>query len=312
MPGQHSTMAEHVDALFYFIYYSSAILLLLVTAAIIYFVLRYRRRSRQGELTSGVAHNTKLEIAWTVIPSILVFIIFAWGFRDFLRLYIVPKDAIEVKVTGQRWFWSFDYPDGVTSVNDLTVPVGKPVKLLLSSRDVIHSFFVPNFRIKMDALPNRYTVAWFEATDTGSYNLFCTEYCGTKHSAMIGKVHVVGEREFAAWMEAGSMSGEGMSLEDFGAKLYASKACITCHSVDGKAGTGPTFKGAFGHSVKFTDGREVTADENYLRESILNPQAKIVAGYQPVMPTFQGILKDKQVDALVAYIKSLKNGEAKK
>jgi cytochrome c oxidase subunit II len=308
LPSGHSTVSPGTDALFDFIYYTSIVFFAIVVFAIAYSVWRYRRRANAG-LTSGVAHNTTLEILWTAIPTILVFIVFAWGFKDYLRLYIVPKDALEIKVTGQRWFWSFDYPEGATSINDLVVPVGKPVKLLMSSKDVIHSFFVPSFRIKMDVLPNRYTMTWFEATDTGSYDLFCTEYCGTKHSAMIGKVKVVGEREYAQWLESSSKVGEGMSVEDYGAKLYAQKACITCHSVDGKAGTGPSFKGLFGETTKLEGGGTVIADENYLRESILTPQAKVALGYQPVMPTFQGILKDKQIDALIAYIKSLnKNG----
>jgi cytochrome c oxidase subunit II len=310
LPPGHSTIAPGTDALFDFIYYVSIVFFAIVVLAIVYSVWRFRRR-KNAALTSGVAHNTTLEILWTAIPTILVLIVFAWGFKGYLRLYIIPKDALEIKVTGQRWFWSFDYPEGATSVNDLVVPVGKPVKLLMSSKDVIHSFFVPSFRIKMDVLPNRYTMTWFEATDTGAYDLFCTEYCGAKHSSMIGKVRVVGEREYAQWLESSSKAGEGMPVEDYGAKLYTQKACITCHSVDGKASTGPTFLGLFGEQVKLEGGGTATADENYLRESILSPQARIALGYQPVMPTFQGVLKDKQIDALIAYIKSLKESGSK-
>jgi cytochrome c oxidase subunit II len=310
LPAGHSTIAPGTDALFDFIYYTSIVFFAIVVFVVAYSIIRFRRRGTAG-LTSGVAHNTKLEIIWTAIPTILVMIVFAWGFKGYLRLYVIPKDALEIKVTGQRWFWSFDYPDGATSVNDLVVPVGKPVKLLMSSKDVIHSFFVPNFRIKMDVLPNRYTMIWFEATDTGAYNLFCTEYCGTKHSAMIGKVRVMGEREYTQWLESSNKAGEGESPSDYGAKLYTQKACITCHSIDGKAGTGPTFKGLYGEPVKLEGGGTVVVDENYIRESILSPQAKVVLGYQPVMPTFQGVLKDKQIDALIAFIKSLKESEKK-
>lgn len=297
-------MAGNVDALFNFIYIASAILLALVTAAIIFFIVRYRRRG-PATLTSGVDHSLSIEIVWTVIPTIVVFIIFAWGFKDYIRLHVAPGQSIEVKVTAQKWFWSFDYPEGVSSVNELVVPVDKSVKLLMSSRDVIHSFYVPNFRIKNDVLPNRYSMVWFEATDTGSYNLFCTEYCGTKHSGMIGKVRVVSTAEYTEWIERSSGPGEGESLADYGAKLYQQKACITCHSVDGKAGTGPSFKGIFGHAVELEAGSSVAVDENYIRESILEPKAKVVRGFQPVMPTYQGLLKDKQIDALVEYIKSL-------
>jgi len=302
-PGQ-STIASEVDALFNFILYASIALFLLVITLSALFVFRYRRRGEPAT-TYGKDHNVKLEIAWTVVPTILIIIVFIWGFRTYLKMNIVPKDALEIKVTGQKWFWSFDYPDGVSTVNELVVPEDKPVKLLMSSKDVIHSFFVPNFRIKMDVLPNRYSITWFEATAPGEYNLFCTEFCGTGHSEMIGKVTVLPEREFSEWLEAGASVGEGLSPEEFGAKLYVSKACVTCHSIDGSVNTGPSFKGRFGTMELMTSGGEVLVDENYLRESILNPQAKVVAGYQPVMPTYQGILKDKEIDALIAFIKSL-------
>ncbi len=305
LPPPQSTVAGDIDALFNFIYYSSAILLALVTAAMVLFVIRYRRRGAHTT-TSGISHNTALEITWTLIPTIVVFIIFAWGFKGFIRLHVTPANAMEVKVTGQKWFWSFDYPDGASSVNELLVPAGKPVKLLMSSKDVIHSFYVPDFRIKMDVLPNRYTIAWFEALDTGSFNLFCTEYCGTKHSEMIGKVRVVTDQVYAEWQETQAGPGKGESLADYGARLFSQKACITCHSVDGKAGTGPTFKGVFAHTVELEGGTSVQVDENYIRESILEPKAKVVKGFQPVMPTYQGLLKDKQIDAIVEYIKTLK------
>lgn len=309
MPSGNSTVAGDVDSLFYFIFYASLILMALVTAAIVWFIIRYRRRGKPT-LTDSKAHNTALEITWTVIPTILVFIIFAWGFKSYLRLNIVPANAMEIKVTGQRWFWSFQYPEGMSNVNELVVPEDKPVKLLMSSKDVIHSFYVPNFRIKMDVLPNRYTVAWFEATDTGSYHLFCAEYCGTKHSEMIGKVKVVTQGEYQKWLESAQGPAEGQSIAEYGAELYQSRACITCHSVDGSPGTGPSFLNRFGKEEELAGGETITVDENYIRESILEPKAKLVKGYQAVMPTFQGMLNDVQLDALVAYIKSLGEGQA--
>ncbi len=309
MPPGSSTVAADVDALFYFILYASMVFFALVVGTAAYFVIRYRR-SRYAEATSNVAHNTKLELAWTIIPLILVLIVFFWGFKGFLRLNIVPKDAIEIKVTGQKWFWSFDYPEGASTINELVVPVDKPVKLLISSQDVIHSFFVPGFRIKMDAVPNRYTITWFEANRVGVYDLFCAEYCGTKHSEMYGQVKVVSSREFAEWTDETSASGEGLTPEEFGARLYQSKACITCHSIDGKAGNGPTFLGIYGSTHNLVDGGEVTVDENYIRESLLNPTAKVVMGYQPIMPTYQGLLKDRELDALIAYLKSLQQSES--
>jgi cytochrome c oxidase subunit 2 len=308
LPPGHSTIAGEVDALFNFILYASIFFFAIVVGGIIYFIWKYRYRGKPG-LTSGKAHDTKLEIAWTIVPLILVIALFFWGFRVYLKMHVVPKDAIEVKVTGQKWFWSFDYPNGAGTVNELVVPVNKAIKLLMSSKDVIHSFFVPQFRIKMDVLPNRYTVTWFEATNTGTYDLLCAEFCGKGHSEMIGTVKVVSEREYSEWLESGAAMGEGMSLVDFGASLYKGKACITCHSVDGSNMTGPTFKGAYGKEQPLEDGSTVVVDENYIRESILNPQAKVAAGYQPVMPTYQGILKDRQIDAIIEYIKSLKDSK---
>ncbi len=305
MPFGGSTIAGDVDTVFNFILYTSTIIFALVVFGIVFFSIRYRRRGKLA-LTPSISHNTKLEIIWTVIPTILVVIVFFMGFNTYLKMSVVPKDAMEIKVTGQKWFWSFEYPEaGATTVNELVVPIDKPVKLLMSSQDVIHSFFVPGFRIKQDVIPNRYTMIWFEATKTGEYDLFCAEYCGTKHSEMIGKVKVVSEQEFENWLEESSMSGEGMSLSDFGAKLYISKACNTCHSIDGSASNGPTFKGIFGKQVMHDDGSQAMVDENYIRESILNPQTKIVAGYQNIMPTFQGLLKEREVDALIAYLKTL-------
>lgn len=302
-PGQ-STVSGQVDSLFYFILYMSIFFFVIVVALSAYFVIRYRRKGKFKK-TSGVTYNVPLEIAWTVIPLILVMIIFAKGFNAYMRLNIVPKDALEIKVTGQKWFWSFDYAEGASSVNELVVPVDRPIKLLLSSKDVIHSFYVPDFRIKMDVLPNRYTITWFQAKNVGEYNLFCAEYCGRGHSQMIGTVKVVNEREFADWLEAGSGSGEGVSPVELGAKLYKSKACFTCHTTDGSPKVGPSFKGVFGNETELEGGAKVKVDENYVRESILEPRAKVVKGFQPVMPTYQGLLKDKQIDALIAYIKSL-------
>lgn len=305
MPPQNSTMAAEIDFLWDFIYWASAVFFIILGAAIVYFVFRYRRR-RQGELTTGVAHNMPLEITWTLIPTILIFFVFVWGFKSYLKLHIAPGDAMEIKVTGQKWFWSFQYAEGASTVNELVVPVDKPVKLLMSSVDVIHSFFVPNFRVKMDVLPNRYTQLWFEATAVGEYDLLCTEYCGTGHSEMIGKVRVLGEREYAEWLESAGGMGEGMTPAEYGAQLYKNKACNTCHSIDGSKLVGPSFLNLYNTQQMLTNGPPTMADENYLRESILNPQAKLVAGYDPVMPSYQGVLKDQQIDALIAYIKSLK------
>lgn len=305
LPSAASTQAGDVDALFNFILYASIAFFLIVLVGVVVFAWRYRRRGKAG-LTSGKDHSLALEITWTAIPIVLIIIVFIWGFRGYMRANVVPNDALEVKVTGQKWFWSFDYPEGASAVNELVVPVHKPIKLLMSSKDVIHSFFVPNFRVKMDVLPNRYTMAWFEATAEGTYPLYCAEYCGKGHSEMLGTVRVVNDSTYNAWLESSTVLGEGLSLEEYGEQLYTAKACVTCHSLDGTIKEGPSFRGLYGTQTLLQDGARVTVDENYVRESILNPRAKIVNGFQPVMPTFQGILKDRQVDALIAYIKSLR------
>ncbi len=307
MPPEGSTFAGEIDSLFYFIVYASMVIFGIVLFGMLFFGLRYRHSRHIAEATTpGISHNTKLELVWSIIPTVLVLIVFFWGFHVFMKMNVVPKDAMEIKVTGQKWFWSFDYPEGVTTVNELVVPAGIPVKLLMSSQDVIHSFFVPDFRVKMDVLPNRYSVTWFEAKRPGIYNLFCAEFCGDGHSEMIGKVKVVNEREYAVWLEEGTSQGEGLSPEQLGEQLFRSKACITCHSAEGQRLIGPPVNGIFGHDVVLKSGQKVIVDENYLRQSILEPQADIVAGYDPVMPTYQGLLNDRQIDALVAYIKSLK------
>ena len=305
MPSSGSTMSGSVDALFYFIFYMSVFFFLLIVSLTVLFILRYRKRG-ELRLTSGKDHNIKLEILWTAVPAILLFIIFVWGFKDYIQLHVAPKDALELKVTGQKWFWSFDYPNGANVQNEIVVPVGKPVKLLMSSSDVIHSFFVPGFRIKMDVLPNRYTIAWFEPTRTGTFDLYCAEYCGTEHSGMTGTVRVVSETAYNVWLEEQNSFDESVPPAERGEGLYNRKQCVTCHSIDGTPNQGPTFKGLFGKQELLQSGETVAVDENYIRESILVPNAKIVAGYDNIMATYQGILKDREIDDIIAFIKSLR------
>lgn len=308
MPSKSSTIAGEVDALFYFILIATAIVFAIVVSGLVLFSIRYRRRTATAPLTSGKAHDTKLEIIWTVIPTILVIILFFWGFNVYLKMRVVPRNAMEIKVTGRKWFWVFDYPDGTKAMNELVVPAGKPVRLLLSSEDVIHSFYIPAFRIKMDALPNRYTETWFEATQTGAFDIFCAEYCGKGHSEMTGLVKVLTPEDYTAWRDSSLAAvPETTSPVDRGRQLFSQRACNTCHTIDGAPMVGPTFKNLYGHTVTLEGGSSVTADENYIRRSILEPKAEIVSGFQPVMPTYQGLLNDRDIDALVAYIKSLKD-----
>ncbi len=305
LPEQSSTLASDVDNLFMFINVASVILLLGITFALIYFTWKYKRKS-DSDVTPVIRHNLALELTWTIIPLILIMIVFAWGFRGYMNMRNAPADSMEVYVTGLSFGWQFTYTNGVLSGSDLVVPAGRPVKLLMQSRDVIHSFFVPDFRIKQDLMPNRYTTVWFQAEEPGQHVIFCTEYCGSGHSAMMGRVIVLPEAEFTAWLsEEKAKSEQELPLARLGENVFSQQGCMACHSVDGAAGIGPTFKGLFGATRNFTDGTSATADESYLRESILISNAKIVAGYPPAMPNYAGVLSDRQVDALIEYIKEL-------
>ncbi len=304
LPPQASTIAGEVDGLIYFLTYLSIFFMILIYGGTAYLAIKYRRKGKRVQLTSGPSDNHKLELTWTIIPTIIVLIIFVWGFKGYMKMSVVPANSMEIKVTGQKWFWTFEYPGGVTTVNELVAPINKPVKLLMSSQDVIHSFFVPAFRVKLDVLPNRYMIAWFEAISNGEFDLFCTEYCGKGHSEMLAKVKIMPQDEFEEWLSSQGFD-PNMPPEERGEKLFTSRACNTCHSIDGSKNVGPTFKEIFGSQEKLASGGSVTVDENYMRESMLLPQAKVAKGFDPVMPTFEGILNDQDIDDLIAYIKTL-------
>ena len=297
---------ERVDDLLIFVFSLSAVFFVGIVSTMTYFVVRYRRR-HEGQRTSANHGNVKIEVVWAAVPALLLVVIFAWGFRDYLYLAVAPRDSIEVRVTGQRWFWTFDYPAaGISGTSELTVPVGRPVKLVMSSKDVIHSFYVPAFRVKRDVLPNRYTEMWFEALQPGTYDVMCAEYCGRGHSTMLTRVKVVSQKEYEDWIASGGgLSGEGMSSVEFGKLLFKKQGCSTCHSVDGSKKVGPSFLKKFGRKEHIRGGGTVLVDDNYIRESLMEPNAKVVEGYEPVMPTYSGRLKDKQINALIDYIKSL-------
>lgn len=302
MPPQASTVAEGVDDLYYGIYWICVFFFLLITVMVVYFVAKYRRKSDDQLATSQIAHSTKVEFIWTAVPTVLVIGIFVWGFNVFMDLHVAPVDAMEVKVTAQKWSWSFEYSNGDQTPGELFVPEGKPVKLLMQSRDVIHSFYIPAFRVKQDVVPGRYTTMWFEAKKAGDYQVFCTEYCGTSHSQMLATVKVLPVDEFNEKMEKGFGPNDPVAR---GEKLY-SGYCKACHSVDGSKVVGPTFKGLFGREEKIQGQAAVTVDENYLRESILEPNAKIVEGYPAAMPSFKGQLKDEQIDDIITWMKTIK------
>ncbi|MBK6848195.1 MAG: cytochrome c oxidase subunit II [Proteobacteria bacterium] len=302
LPEQASTAAERGDVLFYFIYYLSAFFFLLVVGLTVAFVLKYRRRRGQPVTVTPIEGSRRLEIAWSVVPAAILVGIFFWSFSDYITLSVPPAGALEVRVLAQKWSWSFDYPKhGIVGATELVVPQGRPVKLTMSAAEVIHSFYVPAFRIKKDVLPNRYTVTWFEATKLGSYDIFCTEYCGSGHSQMHALVKVVSTADFEQWAQTGGGPPDGK-------KLFVAKACATCHSVttDRMGLPGPPLAGRFGQTETLSDGATLTIDDNYVRESIVAPMAKVVKGYTPVMPTFAGLLTDPQINALIDYIKTLK------
>lgn len=305
LPPAKSTLAGETDALFIFINIASFILLAGITAAIIYFAYRYRRRS-ENDVTPLIIHNSKLEVTWSVIPLIITFVIFSWGFKTYVKLNSPPEDAYEIHVTAQKWLWRFSYENGATMIDTLHVPANRPVKLIMKSQDVLHSFYVPDFRVKHDVIPNRYSSVWFEVTEPGESFILCTEYCGLEHSDMHGMVVAHDQEDFEDWLAA----NEGGMLADLppverGKKLFTQNACQSCHSLDGSQMVGPTFKGLWGKNEQLASGETVAVDENYIRESILNPQAKIAAGYGPVMPSYQGQLSDDQISAIIEYIKTI-------
>lgn len=299
-PDVASTGAGRVDALYIFLTLVSAIMTVLIFSTLIAFAIRFRKR--RGRLAEQIEGSTVLEITWSVIPFVVFLSFFVWGAVLFFQERTPPQDASEVYTVAKQWMWKFEHAEGQREINELHVPIGRDVKLIMTSQDVIHSFFVPAFRIKQDVLPGRYTTLWFHATKPGTYHLFCAEYCGTEHSGMIGWVVVMEPRDYEAWMSGGGGSGQPLAVS--GQKLFSELGCITCHRSDTQ-GRGPNLAGVFGKPVLLEDGRTVIADDNYVRESILEPAAKIVKGFKPVMPTFQGQISDEQLNALVAYVKSL-------
>ena len=307
LPEQASTVAPQVDALLYFLLGVSAFFALLIAGLIVVFMVRYRRRPG-GDHAPDAHGSLVLEGLWTAIPFAITMVMFFWGASIFATIRRAPDDALPIHVVGKQWMWKLQHMEGRREINELHVPAGRPVKLTMTSEDVIHSFFVPAFRVKQDAVPGRYSTVWFEATKPGTYHLFCAEYCGTLHSGMIGHVVVMEPAAFEAWL-AGQQPGEAeVPVAVAGENVFRAQGCGTCHRADG-TGQGPALAGLFGRSVTLASGATVLADEGYLRESIVLPQAKIVAGYQPVMPTFQGLLSEEDVMRLIAYVKSLRANE---
>lgn len=298
-PEQASTVAAGIDSLYFYLIAISVFFSVLIFSVVIFFAVKYHRRS-EDETPELIHGSSALEIFWTLVPLGIVMTIFAWGTALYFQNMRPPADAIEMFVVGKQWMWKIQHPEGKREINELHIPVGQAVKLTMTSEDVIHSFFVPAFRTKMDVLPGRYTQTWFQATKTGEYHLFCAEYCGTSHSGMIGKVIVMEPAEYERWLGGETAGGESMSAK--GEALYRKFNCQSCH---GDVSRAPALQGLFGKAVELENGQSVQADEAYLRESVLVPAAKTVKGYAALMPSYTGQISEEQVLQLTAYLKSL-------
>jgi cytochrome c oxidase subunit 2 len=303
---QASTMAPFTDRIFDFILWSSVVLLVITVAVMVYFAFKYKAKPGDTGPTPYIHGNSLFEWGVSIFLSVFFLTCFFWGLVGFNRYHTFPDNALEVTVYGQQWLWQFQYGNGKTTTNELFVPKGVPVKLIMISKDVIHDFYVPNFRLKHDVVPGRYNKMWFEATQLGSHEIFCTKYCGTSHSNMIGKVTVLEPEQFKVWLRGGDF--EKVNMVDVGKTLFEKRNCVACHSVDAQAKKiGPTLNGLFESMVNLTNGTAVKADENYIRTAIESPGQQVVQGYAPIMPTYKGLLKDEDIGALVAYIKSLRS-----
>jgi cytochrome c oxidase subunit 2 len=300
-PPNASSVATEMDLLYAFLVAVSAFFTVLVVVLLGYFTIKYRRK-HPDDVGADIHGSLVLELVWTFIPFVLSMIMFGWGASLFYRLSRPPKDAMEITVVGKQWMWKVQHAEGVREINELHVPLGQDVRITLGSEDVIHDFAIPAFRVRMDAVPGKLTTLWFQATQTGEFRIYCDQYCGTRHSAMVGMVYVMAPQDYAAWVDAGRSTSTPV---DLGAALFTQFQCSTCHKPD-RTGRGPSLVGVAGQTIALGDGRSVVADDTYLRESILNSQAKVVQGYQPIMPVFQGLMTEEQVLQLVAYIKSLK------
>ncbi len=299
-PEQASTIAPHTDHLLYFLLAVSVFFAMGIFIAITIFAIRYRRRSAV-DMPEPIEGSLALELLWSGIPLGLAMVMFFWGAAVYMRISRPPDNAIQVYAVGKQWMWKLQHMEGQREINELHIPVGRPVRVTMTSEDVIHSFFVPAFRTKQDVLPGRYTTTWFEATKPGKYHLFCAEYCGTKHSGMIGWIYAMEPQDYQAWLQGGAPEG---SMASSGAKLFQDLGCANCHTETSSARC-PNLIGLYNSTVRLADGSAVKGDEAYIRESILAPNAKVAAGYQPIMPTFQGLITEEGLMQVIEYIKSL-------
>jgi cytochrome c oxidase subunit II len=299
-PEQASTMAPTVDSLYFFILGVTAFFALVVVVLVLYFAVKYRDDTGL-KVGAPITGSIPLEIGWSLIPFFVAMAIFVWATVVFFQIVRPPDQTLEIYATGKRWMWRFQHVDGQREINQLHVPVGRPIKVTFTSEDVLHDLYIPVFRVKADAIPGRYSSIWFTPTKTGEYHIFCAEYCGTRHSGMTGTVYVMEQNDYQAWLTGGGLTG---SMSARGEQLFQQMACNTCHVSDG-SGRGPSLAGVFGSRVRLDNGQTVVVDESYLRESILTPQMKLVQGYGPLMPTFQGLITEDGLLSIIEYVKTL-------
>jgi len=299
-PERASTIANEVDALYFFLIGLSVVMSVLIATLVVSFAIKFRRRHRDA-VGAQVHGGMALELAWTIVPFLITLVVFFWGAKIYFVMASPPPETLNIYIVGKQWMWKAQHLTGQREINQLHVPVGRPVKLIMTSEDVIHNFSIPAMRVKADVIPGRFVQIWFEPTRPGTYQIFCAEYCGTQHSRMTGQVEVMEANAYQTWLSGGTAEG---SLASTGERLFADLACNTCHRPDSR-GRGPVLQNVYSHPVQLHDGTVVTADENYLRESILTPATKVTAGFQPVMPAFQGLISEEQLLALIEYVKSL-------
>ncbi len=298
-PEQASNLAPEVDHLYFFVLAVTGFFALLVSVLVVIFAIKYRDKTGD-KVGAPITGSIPLELGWSIMPFFVSMAIFVWATIVFFHIIRPPDQTLEIYSTGKRWMWRFQHLDGQSEINELHVPLGRPVKVTFTSEDVLHSLYVPAFRVKADAIPGRYSSIWFTPTKTGEYHLFCAEYCGTKHSGMIGTVYVLDPDEYQAWLSGGG----GLSMTARGEQLFQQLGCVSCHLTDG-SGRGPSLAGKFGTQETLANGSSIVVDDSYIRESILTPQLKLLAGYQPLMPTFQGLVNEEGLMSLIEFIKSL-------
>jgi cytochrome c oxidase subunit II len=299
-PPTASTIAENVDLLYYFLTVLTLFFTALIFGTIFFFMIKFHRQS-PDEIPADTHTHLFLELTWTIIPTLITIVIFVWASLLYVQNSRPPASSTEMYVVGKQWMWHVQHPEGVREINEMHVPVGVPIKLTMTSEDVIHDFYIPAFRVKKDVTPGRYSSLWFQATETGTYHLFCAQYCGTDHSEMIGWVYVMSPTDYAAWLAGGS---KNESMAQMGGRLFAQLGCQSCHASD-NSGRGPSLAGIYGTTEKFRDGSSKTVDDVLIRQAIVNPNSIALPNYAPIMPTFQGQVNEEQVLQLIAYVKSL-------